>query len=275
MARSYVAYVWILLMASCTLFQGCAWLTPRKRAPIRVVDAETGQPIANAKVNAECWTPMSFGPLPFPSAGVTDESGDTELRLAPLEGGGWDFVTSAEGYLEQRNAIDDRLLLLQEEKPWGTTVRLYRKPVPKVTIVVPKGYRGPILIDSVRRNDFIQSKPGQRHFTFSADERGYVGIPATPLLRQYSRSENYAFVEAETGKEIERVGKNEQENLVRARYVSEQPEHQTIPNSRLLKRTPRTVFAVGTRVDRVIVENHVDDFINKEPSHIRDSDKGL
>ncbi len=53
---------------------------------------------------------------------------------------------------------------------------------PPITIVVPNGYRGPLLVEYRPVDRWLQGNVRQREFTYCANEKGYVGIDATPLL---------------------------------------------------------------------------------------------
>jgi len=139
----------------------------------RVFDAESGKPIAGAKV--ETYYLYVLDPFaPKTASAVTNDHGEAEMKVAvhfPRE-----IDASADGFIAFRSPpgppAPDKVFNL-----W-----LYRLPQPTVEIVVPNGYRGRLDIVWERSNSLIQEEPGKRRFVFHASANGIAQVKASPLL---------------------------------------------------------------------------------------------
>jgi hypothetical protein len=98
---------------------------PYDRTRVKVVDAESGEPVAGATVGVDYST--TGWVTPQGDSAVTGPDGTALVRVAGGEGR-W----SAEGPDQLRNA-DTRAWL-------DSVVRVYRKPAPAVRLVLPTGF---------------------------------------------------------------------------------------------------------------------------------------
>jgi hypothetical protein len=155
----------------CPYLTGCAFYT-RQPVTIAVFDAETDEPIAEAEVKVGYSYMLLLNP-PKPQIGATDPDGRVVINAATFRPQVWD--ASAPGYLSSSHWIFKQM-------PDGVQFHLYRGPEPSLTVVVPDGYRGPLIYKVRPAPDRIQDEPGKRDFTFHATPEGRVEIAATPLL---------------------------------------------------------------------------------------------
>jgi len=159
---------WVGLLFCVTaapLVSGCgqAWLAtkglwydtpfPYDRTKVKVVDAETGEPVAGATVgvgySGTGWV------TPHGNSAMTGADGTAEVRVAGTEGR-W----SAEG--------PDHLLNVDNRAWLDSVVRVYRKPAPVVRLVLPSGFRGAFGFPRFMRCDPVEKvadrAPGKRVF---------------------------------------------------------------------------------------------------------------
>lgn len=144
-----------------------------------VRDAETGAPIAGAK--AHLWYrhgQHSGARTPDSADGTTDAEGRLVVPTALYDSQEWSV--EAAGYQKQICS------LAGIERPQREMVfHLYRdlgRVV--VTLVIPDGYLGPVVVDLAPTDQLIQEQAGKRAFTYHVPQSGYVQIPAAPLLYQ-------------------------------------------------------------------------------------------
>ncbi len=170
---------------------GCAIFT-RYRVDALVLDAETGEAIENAEVAAyySLWgnnSPLSLWTSPMTTLQArnhTDKNGRasiTATRAADIKAKAPDYLVQTISYSSEVESVAPS----PEMNGRNATLRLYRSPAPTVTIVVPDGYQGPLLIDQYPIAQWIAHEVGQRQFRFRANLRGYVRIEATPLLLNF------------------------------------------------------------------------------------------
>ncbi len=199
--KFYQATLLFLPVAVCVTQCGCLAIYTRKPVSVLVLDAETDHPIEGATVRVR-YSPVGID-LSWPfmvnrpenERRSTDNEGRTEIRVADFAWITW--RVGASGYLESsaRSTDGNRVPIAYHpdtEKIRGrrATIRLYREPRARITVVVPDGYRGPLLIEKRASNRWLQGDVNQREFVFPANERGYVDIDATPLLAGY----RYSFI---------------------------------------------------------------------------------
>ena len=60
----------------------------------------------------------------------------------------------------------------------------FEGPVPTVSVIIPNEYRGRILIERTDSKDPVPQQFSHRDFQFPINEKGYVAIKQTPLLRK-------------------------------------------------------------------------------------------
>ena len=164
----------------CLSLSGCIEFYTYHPVAVSVCDAETDAPITGAHVEVSYLYMMVLN-APQPTSALTDgkgcESGYGELRGAGLN-------ASANDYLPQDETEHDNPL------PTKMAFRLYRLPEPRVTIIVPNGYHGPLMIDLRPVSQWVQDNVGKREFTYRMASNGYVGIDATPLLLNLDTPKN-------------------------------------------------------------------------------------
>lgn len=178
----------LALAAAALCSSGCvAFYWPRD-IPVTVLDAETGEPVAGADV-AVSYTYMLVLNAPRPQSATTNKQGETTIRAANFHAGWTLWTVSAPGYLSAVAFPSGRRWIPSEFHPplekvadRRAEIRLYRAVEPTITILVPDGYRGPLWVHRRPTRGWIQEAAGKRDFTFRADDNGYVGIDATPLL---------------------------------------------------------------------------------------------
>jgi len=170
------------LAALALLLTGC---TVTKSLSFQVLDLESGEPIAGARVLIEQGTgDPPFGPKTTSS--TTDERGQT---LVSAQNHPFVAATvSAPGYISERLRIFDPHGLARPEPAFVGTVeqidrrsfevRLLSGPVSVVTLIVPDGYEGAIDLDYRATDEW---EPGQRGFMVRIVD-GRIALPAAPAL---------------------------------------------------------------------------------------------
>lgn len=183
----------ILLLSTC--LGGCLKFYGYCDVTVAVHDAETGKPIPNAQVDLHYLYMMVIN-APKPTSGKTGNDGQAVIRAASFETQDWNV--SADGYLpDNRYDID---------KESSLDFRLYRKPAPMVTIIVPNDFRGPLMVERRQIKEPIRDTPGHRQFTFHTSSNGLVLIAATQLLMRVRPSEFTAAFE--NGKPIQNANRS-------------------------------------------------------------------
>lgn len=236
-----------ILAASC--LPGCIRIASHayETVDVRVLDAETNDPISNATVS------IRYGHgeeivlnQPKNVAATTDRHGRAVLEITGyIDMGVIGWKVSALGYLTRyaRDPLGGRVpdeflkVATDHDAPLEAEIRLYRAPRPSVTIVVPDGYRGPLKIEREPKPDWVQEAIGQRAFEFSASDDGYVFVEASRLLGRgvFSR----ASARYTDGTKIERIytlyepGKD---NDIGLRTIGTFPRH-------------RDLYVIGTKSD--------------------------
>jgi hypothetical protein len=263
----------LLVAITCTTQCGCLAIYSKKSIPVRVIDAETGQGIEDATIDVS-YLPRGIDLVwaltlnrPDDEHRRTNHDGRVDV---PVANTGWvSWSVDAEGYLGQSTMNFDGGRVPEEFIP-GTeklrdhsaVVRLYRGPLPQVTIVVPDGYRGPLLVDVRSVNRRVQGRPGQRNFVYHADHQGFVDIEATPLLlgnalqiRQFS----WTSIRAQyaSGAAIPKASNDDDE--IALRWMTDAPPGQH-------------VFVVGTKAEEDLLNSRIYRVIKGHPTHISDFD---
>jgi hypothetical protein len=242
---------------------GCAIYSYRP-VDVKVIDAESEQPIADANVWVGYVSMFVFN-APTQHSVTTDSAGRATIPVANFRGTVWGF--GARGYLptDAYSQSNDRLPhqgCPTFDQPTGreATIRLYRGPKPTITVIVPNGYRGPLWVHRRPAARWIQDTKGKRDFIYHAAADGYVRIDATRLLLE-SVDDLDIKVRYEDGTPIVQVrdgAPNETE--VALRWVTCQGNE-------------KSVFVVGTKADEDAVRPIVHDYIGGDPQHICDSEK--
>ncbi len=156
---------------------GCIVFYSYYPARVTVRDAETGAPIFGAQVGVY-YVYMFVLNAPHPDSASTNERGEAHVQAAtftPQWNAGGQKATHPK--VAPYAGCD-----LWKKSGQNWEVWLYREPQPRITIIVPPGYRGPLKVERIPLAAFVQDAPGKREFTFHATAKGYVGINASPLL---------------------------------------------------------------------------------------------
>lgn len=180
-----------LCLAGCEISHHS--ITPTE---VLVLDAETAAPLSDVTVSIYYPHPYAIVlNMPKDVSVETETDGRVALGVANFNMG-WFWTVSATGYPSVRwnedlrdpsfwsVPVGVRDIFNDERGRREITVYLYRDPPPKITVIVPNGYRGPLKVDLQPSENYVQGEVGQREFVFNASETGYVGIEATPLLRR-------------------------------------------------------------------------------------------
>lgn len=180
----------LICLAALACQSGCiAWYT---KAPVDllVLDAETNEPIAGAKVGVH-YAYMLMLNVPKDPHALSDHDGRAVLSVArsrsfanvwEVTAPGFTRYTELHGDGPERTSAAKNARASNERR----VVRLYREPDPTLTVVVPNGYRGPLLVDLRPVPGFIQDSIGQRTFTIEATDLGYASLDAKLLLQRYT-----------------------------------------------------------------------------------------
>ena len=173
------------VIAAVLLNSGCSLYQPRP-VTFHVRDGDTGEPIADAKVQAQYWAMLDFGVWSAsvgPRDGATDPNGNLTLVIDPQKYCFRLHVT-ADGYPEDLafgRATFGNSPLWARLVPgaWWSLhdeydVRLFRGKPPTADVTVPDGYRGVVLVR------FAQGEPrlmdGRREFMCAASSLGAAEI---------------------------------------------------------------------------------------------------
>jgi hypothetical protein len=176
-----------LLVGPCAGLGGCIRFYSYHPTHVTVRDAETGTPIAGAEIQVWYLYVMVLNP-PDPASAVTNQQGVADVRVATFL---HEWNISSDGYLTESTYGPDSVDGTEPDQ--GFNFRLYRRPAPRITIVVPNGYRGALKIETRPVAQWVQESAGKREFVFRASATGYVSIDATPLLLR-DRAPNLSVV---------------------------------------------------------------------------------
>jgi hypothetical protein len=157
---------------------------------VLIQDAETKQPIADAKVHS--WYPGTQSAVgPDEEHRETGKDGIAHLNLSPYGDGGVLLEATATGYMEEEKALSVAEVQAIEPAHWfekverrpvNYVIELYAEPHPTVELVIPPGYRGRIEAE-IRAEPNIPCPPHQRQFTFVAAPPAVVQVAGPPMFR--------------------------------------------------------------------------------------------
>jgi hypothetical protein len=144
---------------------------------VTVRDVETGATIPHARVTVS-YPHMLL--LNAPSADVVETGleGEANIRTATLF---HIWKVSADGYFDA-DSFDGLTKAIRQTSPDQVDVGLYRQPTPSITFIVPKGYRGPLKMETTQLTDHLREAAGKRAFAFNASSHGYVRVEVTPFV---------------------------------------------------------------------------------------------
>lgn len=164
----------IALVLFMPFWCGCIVFYGHEQFYFKVVDAEYNIPVEGVKVLVD-YIKIKAPILNAPRSreAMTDHNGLAELKVADYYSPQLQVI--AEGYLP-----GGKLLEIQNENI--IVFQIYQKPRPKIEIIVPDGYRGPVALELLFTDKLIQGKPGQRLFLYKILSNGYVPIQSSPLF---------------------------------------------------------------------------------------------
>lgn len=161
---------------------GCLSFYKYHDVTIKVVDAETNEPIPQAMVTVSYDRMFAMNP-PEQQEAVTSSDGLVTVRAANHRGE-FHLSVTVENYLR---SIDNRTVIRSQPghdkfrrvvQPAGTVnvVHLYSNPQPRGTLVVPHGFQGLVRYASSAESQIVPD-PGQRDFTVAVRPDEVVHLP--------------------------------------------------------------------------------------------------
>ncbi len=161
---------------------------------VQVIDGDTGRPVAGAEVKTaySISTQYSWPNQPDNVIRRTDEKGYTVLpasNFVPEPGHIFWVINPPRDYLYFSVRLLRQGARIPREFEAAAAVGagraqalilVYRKPKAKLYITIPDGYQGLLSIEKIP--DYKRQLAGKRTFRVSADSRGRVKVPTTPLL---------------------------------------------------------------------------------------------
>jgi len=259
----------LLAALFATAQTGCVSLYRNKPIDVLVLDAETNQPIQGAKIqpsyspNVGVMSPEVFAfnaTINKPSNGMvtTDANGKTTLRVADFHNASLDC--KSDGYLSEVGSVFGNCPLITGSSDaklidGQIVIQMYQGPEPIVSVVVPNGYRGRILIERTNANESDPQQFGQRNFQFPINERGYVAIIETPLLRKADQLD-LRFIYAD-GSEIPEDRENTKDSEVVLRYVT------------------TGCYVLDTKAEHDLLHRAVYDYIDGKSNHVSSNHEAI
>ena len=190
-----------LVLLLCTIFtSGCIKFYDYKHCKIKVIDPELNKPVKNAVISL-VYDDIHYidGWLLRPPAQMnvkTNRSGLARIKIAancmpysPV------CSVKTEGYITHPLIFMSRVKIVnplcydmvpirhQIGEKAEITVPIYRNPAPKMNIVVPDGYKGPVAIEFLKSNESDQFEPGKRYFSYKTDHKGRLVVKTHPLFK--------------------------------------------------------------------------------------------
>jgi hypothetical protein len=132
---------------------------------VEVVDDETDQPLAKAKVEVT-YEDTHRIIQPEPNSAESDGKGMATVKFA-LKTNDLNLSVDAKGYLSASGKCDSEI---------STPIHCRLKKLPKITLNVPNGYVGPIRFNLPKRPDSSQKTIPHREYQLHADAAGDVKI---------------------------------------------------------------------------------------------------
>jgi hypothetical protein len=228
----------VLLITLCST--GCVVFNRSAKLQASVRDAETNAPIPGANVHIATML-MAVEAFPGPNTAVTDDSGVAVLKAAISRPQTW--TIRAAGYLPEPT-------YKKVENPGPLEFRLYKRPAPHVSSIVPNGFHGPLEVQ-LQRMPGGQNKVGEREFFFIASATGFVRIDATPLLANLGFNIHTIDAEFEDGTKIPQEDYKLRPPVVGLRFMD-------IVGNKIL-------FAVGTEQDAQALLPIINHYKNGDP----------
>ena len=167
----------LLLLLAAPMTGGCWPVNDYERVDVRVIDGDTGRPVAGADVTAN---PGPWGAKS--DIATADAAGRANVRAT--EGLGFGITSYTPGYLTGTTRFD------RDPATGQVIVPIYRPPKPLAGVTVPAGFRGPFRVKLWESND-PQPEPleptppwldGKREFYTPADAGGLTRLTPPPEL---------------------------------------------------------------------------------------------
>ncbi len=180
-----------VLLLAVALAPGCQAMHAYRPIAIRVQDAETNQPIADAVVHLS-YPLAPAAEAPSESSGATPPDGVVRLQAAPYGPAGVLVEVKAKGYLlEQKTLPIETVQAIKPagwfekvgQRPVDLAIALYADPRPVVELVLPAGFRGMIKAE-VQVEPDMRNTPGNRLFRYSVSPAGTVQVIGPPLVER-------------------------------------------------------------------------------------------
>jgi hypothetical protein len=147
---------------------------------VKIIDAEENIPIEGADVSIGYMSKRLFPPL---SRAVTNQRGLAELQVA--DGIYWFVNVSAEGYIPFNHTSFMNYYLHRQDLIFQNnnelTVLICKKPEPIIEIIVPDGYRGPVILKEYIV-DMSPAEVGKRFFSYKMQSNGIFSVKVLPLF---------------------------------------------------------------------------------------------
>jgi hypothetical protein len=268
----------ILLTAYVLVFCGSlqAGIFPYKYATVQVivVDIETGEPIPKTKVAISYPGDYYFN-HPKPDSATTDDQGVASLKIAKGPSR-WNVSLDSKGYIstEMMDIGPSEPEISDQEK-----ITLNLRKMPKVKVIVPSGYVGPLTIDLPKSPVTKVKSVSREEYVFHADVTGNIKFETsefeenwTDLALVFGYS-NFTAV-YEDGREIPVARSGDvKDSTIAVRHVVQMtrfmkkqktPQNNLLsdeePNSRV-----REIYVLGTAKDlKEMLRSHPEFEENKE-----------
>lgn len=192
--------IFIFLVFVVPFLGGCFEFYGHEKYQFTVLDAEDQTPIERASVRVSYWSKPFVLNCPGRNKAFTDQSGTVEFKVA-------DYYprflrVDATGYVQVSSSFSVHPMgpnFLRARDGNEMLVLLYKQPRPRIEVVVPNGYRGPVGMEYVSLDEMVQGKPGQRVFTVKADSLGYAKVEMSHMFHSVGASGVYVRYENGVG----------------------------------------------------------------------------
>jgi len=230
MPRIRIAPIWVATVLFTTCFVGCT-----RTLSVRVIDAETRDPVAGAMVKGNSYSHWFWGPMTGPGTrtgvdGIAHLSGPGK-GLQQVSAGAPGYGGSARGLRPEDADVHAKPL---------PTIALWRRPLFTVEYRLPTGYRGVI---RMRRYPGQLPPAGQRHVVVSInppdaaqDPTGGVEIDTSFVVNSFFYADG------------QRVPRGDLDPNV-AGLRADKPFHDAVVRSRPVPPEDLWVFYVGTEAE--------------------------
>ena len=175
--KNLIAGIILLCLPFCG---GCIAFYTYEKYHAKVIDAEANVPVNDVTINIRYLTMVPYLNPARPVEVTTRQDGSAAFSVADYASAKWRI--KAEGYLpiyEYGYRVPD---IFNIETGNNVIIPIYQKPEPKIEIIVPDGYRGPVALHLIPANKWIQETPGKRAFSFTMMPNGYVPVQASLLF---------------------------------------------------------------------------------------------